>query len=140
MFLSQNIPPMFNYGHVYFYLLESVEKESNEDVTSIMRRTGVVVAGNTVTPKPFKEGTYLVGNIQDNSSPTWIMFYVHIFTTPCLASGNVNNCTCSCKASVSGRCAHVLALFLHLDEYVKTKSSSKSKPCEWDREQTTKEP
>ena len=51
------------------------------------------------------------------------------------SSANLKNCTCSCKASASGRCAHVTALLLHLDEYVKSngcvvQSPSTSKPCE----------
>ena len=43
---------MFNYGYVYFYFLESVENESNEDVESI--------AQDSVTPKPLKKGRALL--------------------------------------------------------------------------------
>ena len=31
VFPSQNIPSMFNYGHVYYYLVESIENNSEND-------------------------------------------------------------------------------------------------------------
>ena len=115
-----------------------------------------MMTGDTVTAKPLKKGRALlesgfIESIQDSMSPKGgyvLRAHVHHSIKNLLllnvtgiissTSGNLKNCTCSCKASASGRCAHVSALLLHLDEYVKSngcvvQSPSTSKPCEWNK-------
>ena len=57
VFPSKNIPPMFNYGHVYFYLVESVvnmnlpsdaRTDDDEDFVDCMNT-------DTITAKPLKK-------------------------------------------------------------------------------------
>ena len=75
-FPSCNTSSMFNYGHLYYYLVvETIENQclsdydndnTNEDTESSV--------GDTVTAKPLKKGRNLlnsgfVGNVQDNSLP-----------------------------------------------------------------------
>ena len=123
---------MFNYGHVYHYLIETVQ---NECIDSDNEELGC--DHDTVTAKPLKKGRNLlesnfVENVQDNSLPNGdyvFRAHVHHSMKKLLplnvsvvlsgASGNIKNYSCSCKASEYNRCAHVTALLLYLDDFVK---------------------
>ena len=53
-------------------------------------------------------------------------------------SGGIKKCSCSCKASECNRCAHVTALLLFLDDFVKKNghtitTPSTSSPCVWNQ-------
>jgi hypothetical protein len=70
LFPSRNIPPNFNYGHVYFYLVESVASAANIIDTSDSDDDQYNTC-DTVTAKPLKKGRNLlksgfVENVQDN--------------------------------------------------------------------------
>ena len=140
---------MFNYGHVYHYLIETVQNECIDSDNEELR------CDDTVTAKPLKKGRNLleskfVENVQDNTLPNGdyvLRAHVHHSMKKLLplnvsivlsgASGSIKNCSCSCKAS-EYRCAHVTALLLYLDDFVKNNghivtTPSTSKPCVWNQ-------
>lgn len=153
-FPSKNLPVNFNYGHVYFYLVESLDKnilqeddESNDDEA---------IDTDTVTSKSLRKGRMLlksgfVEDIQDNENDQLTEFIVraHVHhsmknelplnVTVILSnvSGYVKSCYCDCKASAIGRCAHVAALLLHLSDLSASKENiivpSTSQPCTWNK-------
>ena len=49
-FPSRNIPSMFNYGHLYFYLVESIQPNHQDSDTED-------ISTDTVTARPLKKGT-----------------------------------------------------------------------------------
>ena len=79
VFPSRNIPSMFNYGLVYYYLLESIENDSDNDEHDA--EESVVMTGDTVTAKPCWK-VVLSKIYKIICLPKGIMFYVHMFTTP----------------------------------------------------------
>ena len=112
---------MFNYGHVYFYLVESVV---NMNLPSDARTNGEDFVD--CMAKPLKKGRNLltsgfVDNVQDNttnSSDYVLRGHVHHSMKNLLAlsvtvvisgcSGNIKKALCTCKASSIDRCAHNL--------------------------------
>eukprot|EP00794_Sanderia_malayensis_P010597 gene10597-11718_t len=133
VFPSCNIPRMFNYGHIYLYLVESVadfamgsftdENDDNQD------------SGFATTAKPLRKGMNLVKsgfveNIQDNLENDSYHLRAHVhhsmksdpplnvaIALSCI-SGSIKSASCNCRASALGRCAHIAALLLHLNEFV----------------------
>ena len=121
---------MFNYGHLYFYLVESIQPNHQDSDTED-------ISTDTVTARPLKKGQNLlasnfVENVQDNLLPNGdylLRSHVHhsmkklvpLNVTVILSgqSGGIKKCSCSCKASECNRCAHVTALLLFLDDFVK---------------------
>ena len=66
-FPSRNIPSMFNCGHLYFYLVESIQPNHQDSDTED-------ISTDTVTARPLKKGQNLfasnfVENVQDNLLP-----------------------------------------------------------------------
>ena len=61
VFPSRNIPSMFNYGHVYYYLVESIENDSDNEEHDA--EESVVMTGDTVTAKPLKKGRALLESV-----------------------------------------------------------------------------
>ena len=154
MFPASNIPELFNYGHVYHYLVESVaafgskisaESSDDEDLDT--------ESGYTATAKPLKKGRSLVNSgfvrdMQDykNEECYFLRAHVHhsmknelalnvnvVLSNP---TGFVKSADCDCKASSLGRCAHVSSVLLTLVDYIGKNSHtiatpSTSKPCTW---------
>ena len=86
LFSSKNVPANFNYGHVYFYLVESAAKASNIPDSSDTDEDNIYDNCNTVTAKPLKKGrnslsSGFVENAQDNCilmRSNTIFMYVHM--------------------------------------------------------------
>ena len=142
---------MFNYGHIYLYLVESISSfgignESDDE-------DGDLGSGFTSTTKPLRKGINLVKaefveNIHDNmtNDTYYLRAHVHhsmksdpplnvVIAISCI-SGSIKFGRCSCRASALGRCSHIAALLLHLNEFVTANgydidTPSTSKPCSW---------
>ena len=153
-FQTYNIPSMFNYGHIYYYLVESVDgiyssDESEEDTTELPSE-------DTATAKPLRKGGLLktsefIEHVQDGLSESGnylLRAHVHHSMKRLLplkvgvlisgASGSILTCECTCRVSEVKRCAHIAALLLFLDDHVKehgyiVTSPSTSKPCDWNK-------
>ena len=156
LFPSRNIPPNFNYGHVYFYLVESVASAANIIDTSDSDDDQYNTC-DTVTAKPLKKGRNLlksgfIENLQDNFDEVKQEFYVrahvqhsmknmlplNVFVVISNVSGYVKTAKCDCKASALGRCAHVAAILLNLSNLVSASDTitiqpSTSQPCSWNK-------
>ena len=153
---SKNLPANFNYGHVYFYLVQSVAKASNIPDSSDSDEDNLYDNCDTVTAKPLKKGRNLlssgfVENKQDNFDEIKHEFYVRAHVQHSMKnmlplnvnvvisdiSGYVKVAMCDCKASALGRCAHVAALLLKLSDAAYDKGStikpSTPQPCTWNR-------
>ena len=77
----ENLPANFNYGHVYFYLVESAAKASNIRDSSDSDEDNLYDNCDTVTAKPLKKGRNLlssgfVEDVQDNFDEIKHEFYV----------------------------------------------------------------
>ena len=144
---------MFNYGHVYHYLVESISNlfvsQSDDDEAE------GIDCQDTVTAKPLKKGRGLVKsgfveNIQDNNIGDLYFLRGHVHhsmkndlpltvnVSVSDVSGYIKTASCNCKASSINRCAHVTALLLHLSDYVSAngfivQEPSTSQPCEWNK-------
>lgn len=156
-FPSKNLPENFNYGHVYFYLVESSSKSFNilQD-SSDSDDDNIYDNSDTVTAKPLKKGRSLLSsgfieNIQDNYSPEkhehYIRAHVHhsmknelplnVNVVLSDISGHVKYGTCDCRSSTLERCAHVAALLLKLSDMagkgISLWKPSTSAPCQWNK-------
>ena len=140
----------FNYGHAYFYLVDSAAKASNIPGSSDSDEDNVY--DNCNTRKPLKKGRNLlssgfVENVQDNFDEIKHEFYVRAHVKHSMKnmlplnvnaviseiSGYVKVAMCDCQASAIGRRAHVAALLLKLKDAAHDKGStikrSTSIPC-----------
>ena len=154
-FPSKNLPENFNYGHVYFYLVESSTKSLNIEDSSDSDDDNIYDNCDTVTAKPLKKGRSLltsgfVENIQDNfcaeKHEHYIRAHVHhsmknelplnVNVVLSGISGHVKSGLCDCRSSSLERCSHVAALLLKLsdmaDKGVLVRPST-SAPCQWNK-------
>ena len=140
-FPSQDIPALFNYGHVHFYALESIQNAVNSDHSE----EGL----GHMTDKPMKNGRKYVdsGFVHDtmdkvNDEHYFLRAHVwpsmrnelphNVVVVLLVISGAVIHASCEpCRASSLGRRSHVVAaLFIILDIIqVKKHGAVLSKPC-----------
>lgn len=147
-FQSQDIPAMFNYGHIHYYALESLQVENIDEENDY--RMG------HMTDKPLKNGRKYVDSdfihdVMDATTEEHYFARAHVWPSMrsdlphnvlvilSNISGSVIHGSCEpCKVSALGRCSHVISLLLFLDEHVK-KNGAKvnvpctSKPCSWNK-------
>ena len=151
-FPSRNRPPNFNYGHVYYYLVESIDTTRTTILTT--KPSNNVIDDDSdydddpsgsdggITAKSLRKGRWLlksnfVEDVQDNfnSSHNEYMLRAHVqhsmknlYPLNVLvyisnASGAIKDAECDCKASSLGRCAHVAVVLLMLSDSVATYGS-----------------
>ena len=151
-FPSKDIPPLFNYGHVYHYALESLPASSNEREFEDEDDQGL----GHMTDKPFKNGrkyveSGFVHDVEDNRTQDHYFLRAHVWPsmrgdlphnvsiTISVHSGAVLRAKCEpCKVSALGRCSHVVAVLLFLVDHIKKHGSiasipCTSKECTWDK-------
>ena len=123
----KNLPANFNYGYVYFYLLESAAKASNIPDGSDSDEDNLYDNCDTITAKPLKKGrnflsSGFVENVQDNFDEIKHELYVRAHVQHSMKnmlplnvnvisdiSGYVKVAMCDCKmGALVGRCAHFL--------------------------------
>ena len=131
LFPTKNLPANFNYGHVYFYLVESAAKASNIPDSNDSDEDSLYANCDTVIEKPLKKGRNLlssgsVENVQHNFDEIKHEFYLlghvqhsmknmlplNVNVVISDISGYVKVAMCDCKANALGRCAHVAAFLL----------------------------
>ncbi|CAH3020708.1 unnamed protein product, partial [Porites evermanni] len=138
-FPSQNIPLLFNYGHVHYYALESVE--------DINGREEIEDGLGHMTDKPLKNGRKYVdsGFVHDmmdtvNCERYFVRAHVwpsmrtefphNVVVVVSVNSGAVLHASCEpCRASSLGRCSHVVAVLFSVLDYVKKHGPLLAKPC-----------
>ena len=144
---------MFNYGHIYHYLVEEVV-----NVTlcgDAVDEDGDVESADDTTAKPLRKGKGLfqsgfVTDVQDchDNSYYYIKSHVHhsmkndiplnASATISKINGFIKKATCTCRAKSLERCCHIAALLIYLSDYV-TKNGctvnqpSTSLPCSWNQ-------
>ena len=156
-FPSIPIPKMFNYGNVYFYVVEELAnvtleyEEEDEDEEEECQETKE--DKGYATAKPLTKGRRLLSsefihntqNHQDESCYhlSGMVHHsmksdkpLHAIVSISKMSGFVKRGTCTCKAQATGRCCHVTALLLFLSDHVREKGydvdlACTSKPCVW---------
>ena len=142
-FPSNNIPSLYNYGHVYHYALESLPGRSDQYGEDDEDDQGL----GHMTDKPFKNGrkyvdSNFVHDVEDNRTQEHYFVRAHVWPsmrgelphnvliTISVQSGAVLHATCEpCKVSALGRCSHVVAVLLLLVDHVKKYGSTVSTPC-----------
>lgn len=128
-FPFRNLPPNFNYGHIYHYVVEPVRNGFMED------RDPQIDMDDSVTPKPLGKGRCLlksgfVENLQHNFDEDKLLYIVRahvqhvmknlfplsvvIFISNAVAY--VLSCSYTCKASLMLRCCHVTSVLLMLSD------------------------
>lgn len=159
-FPSFNIPALFNYGHAYHYLIESISQfgcPHNSDSESDNNDTGY-----TTTAKPLRKGKQLVDSgfvvdIQDYKDEQLYYLRAHVYHSMkgeyplkasvvlSNASGFVIQASCNCKSKSLSRCSHVATILLYLVDFTQKNghsvtTPSTSKPCVWNRGKRAKNP
>lgn len=139
-FPSQNIPSLYNYGHVHYYALESIQNVSNisEDIEDGLGH---------MTDKPLKNGrkymdSGFVHDIMDTASADHYFVRAHVWpsmrnklpynVTVVISanSGAILHASCEpCRASSLGRCSHVVAVLFSVLDYVQKHGPSLTQPC-----------
>ena len=140
-FLSQNIPSLFNYGHVHYYALESIPQVNRNDGEDIEDGLG------HMTDKPLKNGRKYVDSgfvhdmmdmVNDNHylvrSHVWPSMKTelphNVVVVISLNSGAVLRASCEpCRASSLGRCSHVVAVLFSVLDYVQKHGPVLAQPC-----------
>ena len=145
-FPDADIPKMFNEGHIYHHLVESLQgpavDESDEDDSAPHL--------DSHTSKPLRRGKQFfesghVTCMSDNRTSAHYYVKAKVLASMKQISYNVQltvsvysrfvlNASCECKSSALGRCSHVGGLLVAMNDYLLTFGQGKactSKPCEW---------
>lgn len=158
-FSSIPIPKAFNESSIYEYLVSSciiLTNNNNDDDQCTDDEDPQPTVGSVSdfsTAKPLKRGKLYVDSgfvVEVEDSLNEKFFYclqcrvrasykdgkyyrVRIMINP--QNGEILLGTCECKASAMGRCGHVAALLLLLNDYIvqETDVSCTSKPCSWNQ-------
>ena len=149
-FPSQDIPSLFNYGHVYHYALESLPCVPHDDSINSGDENDNNNLDNGLahmTDKPFSSGrkyvdSGFVHDVTDNKTDEHYFVRAHVWPsmktelphnieiTLSRKSGAVIHASClPCKASALGRCSHVVVVLLFLVDYVKEHGNQTTTPC-----------
>ena len=140
VFPSQNIPSLFNYGHVHYYVLESIQNVSNgaKDIEDGLGH---------MTDKPMKNGrkyvdSGFVHDIVDTASGDHYFVRAHVWpsmrnelphnVTVVISanSGAILYASCEpCRASSLDRCSHVVAVLFSVLDYVQKHGPLLTQPC-----------
>lgn len=141
-FPSHNIPSLFNYGHVHFYALESIQNNDDtqdiEDIEDGLRH---------MTDKPLKNGrkyvnSCFVHDLMDMIDGDRYFVRAHVWPSMrtelphnlvvdiSLNSGAVLHASCEpCHASSLGCCSHVVAVLFSALDYVQNHEPVLTQPC-----------
>ena len=152
-FQSQDIPVLFNYGHIYYYALESIKTvvtesghQDDEDEEGL----------GHMTAKPLKNGrkyvdSGFVHDMMDTKTEEHYFLKAHVWPSMrnelpnnvliilSVSSGAVIHASCDpCKVSALGRCSHVVAVLFSLLDHVNEQrptisTSCTSKECSWNK-------
>ena len=143
-FQSQDIPVLFNYGHIYYYALESIKTvvtesghQDDEDEEGL----------GHVTAKPLKNGrkyvdSGFVHDMMDTETEEHYFLKAHVWPSMrnelphnvliilSVSSGAVIHASCDpCKVSTLERCSHVVAVLFSLLDHVNGQGPTISTPC-----------
>ena len=148
---SYDIPAQFNYGHVYFYALESLPSNFsnviNDNLVMLSTSENEEKGLGHMTYKPFKKGqkclhSGFVHNVSDNKTVKNYFIRGHIWpwmknqlphnvlVTSSVHSGAVIYESCEpCKADALRRCSNIVAVLLMLLDHIKEHDPMVSTPC-----------
>lgn len=138
-FPSYNIPQLFNYGHIHYYVLESIRKvNASEDDDEGLGH---------MTDKPLKNGrkyvdSGFVHDLMDTVTAEHYLVRAHVWPSMrgdlphnvvvvlSLNSGAVIHASCEpCRVSSLGRCSHVVAVLFTVLDHTQKHGYVASKPC-----------
>ena len=152
-FQSQDIPVLFNYGHIYYYALESIKTvvtesghQDDEDEEGL----------GHMTAKPLKNGrkyvdSGFVHDMMDTKTEEHYFLKAHVWPSMrnelphnvliilSVSSGAVIHASCDpFKVSALGRCSHVVAVLFSLLDHVNEQGPTISTPytskeCSWNK-------
>lgn len=160
-FPSDDIPKMFNYGHIYHHIIESPQFSRTDHVQlSECDSEAEDDSLDVGTEKPMRKGMvfFKSGHVQSmmncvNEDNFYLCKCMSSFTPKttynvCVSlskdSGFVKGASCNCKASALGRCNHVAALLFAILDWTKKRTSDQpactSVLCEWNKGRKEKAP
>ena len=137
-FQSHDIPSLFNYGHIHYYALESIQ-----NVGSFSDEDGL----GHMTDKPMKNGrkyvdSGFVHDMMDTGTSQHYFVRAHVWPSMktdlphnvvivlSVNSGAVIHASCEpCRASSLGPCSHVVAVLFSILDHVTKHGALISKPC-----------
>ena len=136
-FPSKYLPQNFNYGNIYHYFVESINKVCCHDYYDDEVYGDKDQSVGEVTSKSLKKGTWLLksrfvlepqDNVNENDQYYILRGYVHhsmknllpLNNEVCVSimSGFIKSAKCDCKADLAGRCSHVAVVLLMLSNYI----------------------
>ena len=142
------VPKMFNEGHIFHHLVESLHSPVTDDSDTDSHDESIVLDSHT--SKPLRRGkqffnsghvTHMMDTTVDNCYYVKAVVLASIkqasYETRVTLSGNsgfVLAASCQCKSSALGRCSHVGAVLVAINDsllnYVGDTACT-SKACEW---------
>ena len=160
-FPSYDIPVLFNYGHIYYYALESirtVQLDPSLDVRDedINKENEMECGLGHMTDKPLKNGrkyvdSKFVHDLMDNKTEQHYFLKGHVWPSMraelphnvliilSATSGAIIHASCyPCKVAALGRCSHIVAVLFSLLDHVEKYGPAVSKPatsqeCTWNK-------
>ena len=140
-FPSYDIPVLFNYGHIYYYALESirtVQLDPSLDVRDedINKENEMECGLGHMTDKPLKNGrkyvdSKFVHDLMDNKTEQHYFLKGHVWPSMraelphnvliilSATSGAIIHASCyPCKVAALGRCSHIVAVLFSLLDHV----------------------
>ncbi len=153
-FKPESLPQLFNFGHVYHWLVESIPNVAADSDTSHCNDDPCDSSYTTL--KQLTRGRQYVtsGFIHDilsQSSNDLVHFKTkvdasmkkdlyNVTVSMSKISGAIKDASCHCKASSLCRCSHIAALLLKLTDHVGQSPACTSVPCGWNKGTKRKNP
>jgi hypothetical protein len=158
-FPAFTIPKNFQYGDIRQYIMNGPPLISMTQPTQQCQESSDEDASDFSTTKPLRRGRqyFLSGHVREvkqfgdsrthfvkalimSSFKPDVSYHVHV-SIDCI-TGSIVDGSCECKSSAMGRCSHICALLLAVDDYViefgYEPVAGTSKLCSWNRGRKTK--
>lgn len=143
-FPNSGIPNVFNYGHIYHYIVESVQGVEQDDsdcddstldchtAKPLRRGKQFYDSGNVTEMKDNKSDHYYHVKAKVLASMRQVKYCVTV--TLSANSGFVQDASCECRSSALARCSHVAALLYAIGNCDRNADNlpCTSKPQTWD--------
>ena len=156
-FQSQDIPVLFNCGHIYHYALESIKTvvtESGHQDDEDEEGLGHTTAKPLKNSRKYVDSGFVHDMMDTKTEEHFLKAHVwpsmrnelphNVLTILSVSSGAVIHASCDpCKVSALGRCSHVVAVLFSLLDHVNEQGPTISTPCtskecSWNKGKETK--
>lgn len=133
---AADLPESFNHGHIYHWLVESIETSDNDQATEKPLRRGEQYRNSGFVNEIYLRNDGKCIFMKTTVKASMKNEQHNVLVTLSARSGSVIDGNCDCKASALGRCSHVAALLLTALH----KPACTDLPCNWKKGSKRKDP